>query len=112
MMWKKLYEPKSPWYLSIWRTVTWKVSGLLRKLKRGPSGLVAWWKLNRKCKALNKSLLAEAERSKNAPMYPSPTPKDVQEFVEWAQAHGILFEQQCTGYKPVRKSKPYVEINE
>ena len=111
-MWVKLYDKNDSWSTRMLRTIHWKVSGLLRKLKRGPSGIVAWWKLNQKCKALNRMLLEEAEKARHSPKYPDPMPKDVEEFVEWAQSHGVVFGQTCIGYKPIRTTKPYVDITE
>jgi hypothetical protein len=35
-------------------------------------------------------LLEEAHKSSHSAPYPDPTPKDVEEFVQWAQAHGII----------------------
>jgi len=89
-MYKKLYDKNDPWYLSLWRSATWKLSGLLRKLKDGPYGLVRWWKLNQRCKQLNKQLLEEASKMRHSARYPDPTPKDVEEFVQWAQSRGII----------------------
>jgi hypothetical protein len=90
MSWVELYDVNDGYVTRRIKDIHWKVRGLLRKLKKGPSGIVAWWKLNQRCKELNRRLLAEAERTRNAPKYPDPMPKDVQEFVEWAQAHGII----------------------
>jgi len=84
-MWKKLYEYNQPWYLSIWRSTTWKVYGLLRKLKAGPCGVVEWWKMNQRCKALNRQLLAEAESIRHEPKYPAPTPGEIEGFIVWAE---------------------------
>ena len=89
-MYKNIYNESDPWYLSIGKSAMWKLFGLLRKLKRGPRGFVIWWKLNQRCKEINRQLLVEAEKYRYAAKYPDPTPKDVEEFVEWAQTQGII----------------------
>ena len=90
--WVVIDEPDDPWYVRKLTALRWRVAGLLRKLKQGPKGLVRWWKLSKRCKELNRQLLKEAAKPK--PMYET-TPKDVEEFVLWAESHGIRFEQQC-----------------
>lgn len=104
-VWVKLYEPSDKWYIRKMRSIRWRVAGLLRKLKRGPSGLVAWFRMNKRCKELNKFLLAEAEKVRMAPKYPDPMPKDVEEFVMWAQDHGVVFDNRVTKVNHPRDSK-------
>jgi hypothetical protein len=89
-MYKNIYDENDPWYLSIGKSAIWKLSGLLRKLKRGPRGILMWWKLNQRCKAINKQLLEEANKMRYTAKYPDPTPRDVEEFVDWAQSIGII----------------------
>ena len=108
--WVVIDEPSNVWYVRKWTTLRWRVAGLLRKLKNGPKGLAQWWKLNRACKAANKQLLQEAEKSRYAPKYET-SPKDVEEFVLWAESHGIRFEQQCVKGDYPKRSKSYVDIN-
>ena len=106
--WVVIDEPSDPWYKRKFTAIRWRVSGLLRKLKQGPKGLVRWWKLNKRCKELNRQLLKEAAKPK--PMYET-TPKDVEEFVLWAESHGIRFEQQCMKSDRPKQSKNYVDIS-
>ena len=93
-MYKNIYNENDPWYLSICKSATWKVSGLLRKLRAGPSGAVAWWKMNQQCKALNRALLEEAKRSEKAAKYPAPTPQEIQDFIDWAESHRMNFDKE------------------
>ena len=89
-MYKNIYDENDPWYLSIGKSAIWKLSGLLRKLKRGPRGILVWWRLNRRCKEINRQLLEEAAKYRYSAKYPDPTPRDVEEFVDWAQSIGII----------------------
>jgi len=110
-MWVRLYDPSDKWYIRKLKSIRWRLAGLLRKLKRGPKGLVAWWKMNRRCKELNRFLLAEAERARMAPKYPDPMPKDVEEFVMWAESHGVRFDNRVTKVHYPMNSV-YGDINE
>lgn len=91
-MWVNIYSVNMTWYKRIWINVRWRVAGLFRK-GLTPAGIVAWYKLNLKYRKLNKQLLAEAESLRNEPKYPAPTPKEIEDFIEWSEAHyGIKIE--------------------
>jgi len=110
-VWVKLYDPSDKWYTRKLRSIRWNVSGLLRKLRGGPAGIIAWYEMNKRCKELNRKLIAEAERIAREPKYPAPTPEEIQDFIDWSQSHGLVFEQQCTGFKKPVQSKSYVDIS-
>ena len=88
-MWINLYGKPRAWYERLWIRMRWNFSGMFRK-GLTPNGLMAWYRLNLRCRKLNKMLLEEAHKSSHSAPYPDPTPKDVEEFVQWAQAHGII----------------------
>ena len=91
-MWVNIYSVNMTWYKRIWINVRWRVSGLFRK-GLTPAGIVAWYKLNLKYRRLNKALLAEAKSLRNEPKYPAPTPEEIEDFIEWSEAHyGIKIE--------------------
>ena len=109
-VWVKLYDPSDKWYTRKLRSIRWRVAGLLRKLKHGPSGIAAWMKMNRRCKELNRALIAEAERIAREPKYPAPTPEEIQDFIDWSQAHGVIYDNRVTKVKHPKDSK-YVDIS-
>jgi hypothetical protein len=54
-------------------------------------GVVGWFKFNRRCKEINRYLLAEAERIRMEPKYPPPTPEEVQDFIDWSESIGMQY---------------------
>ena len=67
-----------------------------------------WWKLGRKAK---KHLKMQCERTKSLGPATPPTEKEVQDFIVWAEEHGINFHTRVQPLPRTPKHSAEVSLN-